>query len=180
MADDELDPGDFLGAAGVCPEIEYNGTTYRVGHPTQKAKDQLTKLVAAVALQGAQQADRDMPGLGAVARLTDQITDRLHRPGRELWKRHALGPDGPKLFLCSLLRENHPDASLDLASALSRDRADEVAVALLLVVPRFFLLLAADPDLPPGWAEMFREKARELAAQSPAPPTPSSTTTSST
>jgi hypothetical protein len=170
MPDDEPRLGDILGAAGSPFEIDHAGKTWRVGHPTQKARDAFNKLVKADALREAQAADAEFPGLEAVTQFRRDV--RHYSPGGKLWRERITDPRANVLYLLALLREHHPDAGVDDAEALVRDAAPLVAVALEEVTPRFFDLLAADREVPPEVAAALRTAAAAMRANRPAPVTP--------
>lgn len=172
MSGDDPRPGDLLGAAGAPFEVDHAGRTWRVGHPTQRAKDQFNKLVKADALRRAQQEDAELPGLGALDQFRRDIAAGHYKPGGKLWVELVTGPRANVLFLLALLREHHPDATPADAEALTRDAPDAVAVALTEVTPPFFALLAADPETPPPTAAALREAVARATAVRPARPTP--------
>lgn len=152
----------ILGAAGAPFPITHNGKTYHVGAPTLQARDVFHKLVVATALRDAQQADIDLPGLGAMAAFRDDYKEKLYRPGAEKWLRYATGNRSNAIFLAALLYGNHPDATVDLAEELIAAEPDAVSVALGEVMPNFFDLLAADKALPLPVQEAFTRGAKSL------------------
>lgn len=152
---------DLLGGAAAPFPIDHAGKTWKVGPPTKLARDAYHKFVVAALVQGAQQADADVPGIGAMAQLRDQITDGKHKPGGPLWVRTTEGPRGNACFLAALLYPNHPDVSLADADALVAAAPDAVGIALKVMVPDFLEVLAADERMP-------RPVAVALAAMAPA------------
>jgi hypothetical protein len=164
-----------LGAAGACPQITVGQTAWTVGWPTQKAKTVLEQLVVEVctsnlkalrdALPPADYAARD-------ARLEEQILAGHWRSWGQLWSAVVNGPDGFPVFLCSLLREHHPQGTL--AEALEQARTLWLEAnrscrrALTAVVPGFFDLLAkslpADSARRTRASAEFREELLKLLA----------------
>ncbi len=133
-----------LGDAGPCPVVECRGKTWQVGWPTQRAKAQLEFLVV-------QQAKANLESLRPVLSaadwkaeqdsLTAAIRGGHWKTWGSLWQNVCDGPDTNNLFLASLLRERHPDATLGDAEVLWVESAEQVKDALAQVVPLFFALL---------------------------------------
>lgn len=142
---------NLLGDAGACPEVELGGKTWRIGHPTQRAKAALEELAAAsavaevVALKGVVPAATYAEMFEGVARAVKRREYRTFGPG---WLEQTTGPAGGSLFLLSLLRERHPEATEDDALALATAKPDEVQAALARVLPPFFELLMAKAPIP--------------------------------
>jgi hypothetical protein len=155
--------GDVLGGSGVPFPVPHNGVVYHVAPPTLLARDCLNKMVVALALRSAQQADAEVPGLGGLDAFRSDYNQRKYRPGGPKWREWVTGEYGTTLFLASLLYQHHPkEASVELAEELIREQPDAVAVAMGEVVPGFFDLLAADKSLPPELREGFRRGAEGL------------------
>jgi len=165
----------FLGDSGVCPEIPHAGRAWKIGHPTQRAKACLEELVAAQALAEVKALAGVLGPEDYAAELADvrsAIRAKQHRTWGALWTAAVNGPEGPTLFLLSLLRERHPEATADEAADLAAGCPDEVAAALDRVVPPFFgLLVAAKRELPPAERERLTA---ELVARFRARRTPTS------
>lgn len=133
-----------LGAAGVPAEIHAGDRVYKVGHPTQRAKGRLEELVA-------QQARRDILRFGgSAADWLDRVEAGDYATLRPGWNRVMQSPAAGSLFLLSLLREHHPDATADDAARLDKAEPEQVRAALARVVPPFFELVLADVPLPPA------------------------------
>lgn len=135
-----------LGAAGACPEIEWGGKTWRVGHPVQKARAALEELVAAKAVAETRALEGILDPAAYDAAQKDCL--RAIRAGEcrtwgAQWVATVNGPDGDYLFLMSLIKPQHPDATEADVSGLMSDRGFELAAALERVCPAFFTELAA-------------------------------------
>lgn len=173
--------GDVLGAAGACPEIELRGKRWKVGHPTQRAKDRLEKLVVSLCWESIKAAQCGVPELDErlVADFTKAVRNREYRTGGAGWAEAFGRPEGQVAFALSLLQEHHPEATADDAVALMSEKGDEFNVALAQVVPGFFGVIAADLKMPPEKREAWvREKAAAFLAALKTPsssPPPSST-----
>jgi hypothetical protein len=155
--------GDLLGGSGAPFPIAHAGRTYHVAPPTVLARDALNKFVVGTALQAAQRADVELPGLGALDQFRSDYALKKYRPGGPKWKEWVNGEHGNALFLASLLYQHHPkEASFELAEELIRDQPDAVVAAFGEVIPGFFDLLAASPDLPPELRDGYRRAAEAL------------------
>ena len=134
----------MLGASGACPEIRLNGKVWKVGHPTQRAKATLETLAVAQAVAEAT-ALKDVLPAEQYAQLFKQITDNIgakhYKTWGDGWREIVWGPQSTHLFFLSLLRENHPDATEEDAQALMDGAAEQVAAALVQVIPPFVSLL---------------------------------------
>jgi hypothetical protein len=156
----------MLGASGACPEIRLNGKTWRVGHPTQRAKAALEVLAVAQAVAEIRELKGTLPP-DAYAELFRELNTAIaakhYKTWGDGWQRVVWGPQSAHLFLLSLLRENHPDATEEDALALAAGAAEEVAAALAVVVPPFVsLLLESRKDVPP---EQRKRVLGEVAAR---------------
>lgn len=156
--------GPALGDAGPCPKITFQGKTWTIGHPTQIAKVELELLVIEVAQANIDAFKRRNPAkYEEKCKLLDlQIEGGHHKTGGELWAIVNNGPDGQPLFLASLLKEKHPEVTLDDARGMFRREQRQVRRALALVVPAFFEILADDLPLTP---EDREAKRAEMAAE---------------
>lgn len=165
--------GIMLGAAGPCPEIPFGGKVWKVGHPTQRAKAELEKLAVAAALDEVRALKGVVPTDAyreMFAEVTSQITNREFRTWGPAWQRAVFAPANAHLFLCSLLRECHPQATPADALALAQGCPEEVAAALAQVVPNFLRVLLEGLPLTPEQ----REKAEAaMGALAPNPVTTS-------
>lgn len=135
-----------LGDAGPCPTIERGGKTWTVGHPTQRAKAELEKLVVEVS----QATLDDLKGMLPPAKWDEKeakfdalLFSRQWQTWGTLWFEVANGPQSYPLFLLSLMRPHHPEATVRDAEALWRDANRACRAALVMVVPGFFDLLTA-------------------------------------
>lgn len=168
---------NLLGDAGACPEISWNDKTWKVGHPTQRAKACLEELAAAkavgevVALKGAVPPAAYAEMFCDLMRGVKTGAYKTFGPG---WVEQTTGPGGAVLFLLALLRERHPDAAEADALGLAADRGDEVQAALARVVPDFFDLLLASATIPAAQKQVVREALAGALAVAFPPPTPSS------
>jgi hypothetical protein len=136
--------GTMLGAAGACPEIDLKGNRWKIGHPTQRAKAVLEELAVAKAVAEIRRLKGILPPdayAETFAELTSRIAAGDYRTWGGGWQRVVLAPGNSHLFLLSLLREHHPQASEDDARALALGEPEQVGAALARVVPGFFSLL---------------------------------------
>lgn len=154
MSDENLPAGvgPVLGAHGACPAIDYAGKTWSVSWPTQRAKAELEILVAATAFANLEQLASVLPPeryKAKCAELDAQIYAGQHRSWGALWSAVNSGPDGTPLFLLSLLKIKHPEATITDARKMWRDVNRQVNLALAQVIPGFFTILADDLPVPP-------------------------------
>lgn len=178
MSDPTTPPSvqNTLGAAGACPEIPLDGRVWRVGHPTQRAKAALEEFAAAAAVNEALALKGVLPPaayqelFAATARDVQAKAFRTWGPG---WQRVVFDPLNSHLFLWSLLRENHPDATEADARRLMAAEPDRVSLALARVVPDFFRMLLDGLGLTADRRAAAEEAIRAFTATlSPQPPTP--------
>lgn len=148
MADEKIvadGVGPALGGAGApCPEITFVGKTWKVGWPTQDARLWMELLVAQRAEDQLEERRRTLaPEKYAekADKLDRQISAGKHRVQGELWLDAAGGPDAMPLFLCSLLKEHHPKATLADARVLWGACTRQVRRAMALVLPPFLPIL---------------------------------------
>lgn len=161
-ADDAPGYQTVLGEAGACPEIEYAGTVWKVGHPVGAAKAALEEYVAASAVAEVE-ALRGVfpPGLYAKmeADTLAALRAKHHRTWGPMWLKAVEGPDGNVLFLYSLLKAHQPAATVDDARDLLAAKPLATLAALERVSPDFFTKLAAGLAVP---LETRAEKAAEM------------------
>jgi len=134
----------MLGAAGACPEIVFQGKTWKIGHPTQRAKAVLEELAVSKATAEVRALRSVLPA-DAYSELFAELTNRIsagdYRTWGPGWQRIVFGGTNAYLFLLSLLRENHKDAAEADAKALAVGEPEQVQTALVRVVPGFLSLL---------------------------------------
>lgn len=133
-----------LGAAGPCPTVVHQGKTWTVGHPTQKAKAWLEKLVAASALETVNELKDVLPSdewAAEKAKVDKQIFAKQHRTWGPLWTTVTSGEDGDAIFLLSLLKLHHPEATMADARELHLNANQDVGLAFAEVLPSFFTIL---------------------------------------
>ena len=169
-------------ASGVRPAFDFEGATYRVGHPTQAAKaryeslivacekDTLARMVADGLLSDAERRD-------AYATLTRRVAyEGGGGVGTALWAEYFAGDKarvGTALWLLSMLEVPdgaggfRPGAVGELPAAVRMAGDEAAALAFAEVLPPFLaLLLSALPA-------RMRETPEVLAALAKlAPPTP--------
>lgn len=178
MADNDTPPQGvmpLLGDAGPAPTVAFNKKTWTIGHPTQRAKAELEKLVVDVSRQNLEDLkDVLSPGEWQAERkqLSLHIHSRAWQTFGELWNAVVNGPLGDVLFLLSLARPHHPDMTVADARALWLGVNDDCRDALTMVVPSFFDLLAgeipaSDADRRKAAGEMKAELLRRLARPTP-------------
>lgn len=158
----------MLGAAGACPEIALDGKTWRIGHPSQRSKPQLEKLVVAhataeiLALEGLLEPAQ-------FARFFEShksdVISGTYRTWGAGWQKIALAPANIHMFLLALLRENHPEATEKDARALIVHNRHEVELALAQTVPAFFTLLMEDLPLTAEQRRDMRAKIQAITSQ---------------
>lgn len=156
MDESQTPPGDALGAAGAAPTVEWNGKTYTLGHPTQRAKDRYCEsLVDAEAAALKALADRRLITPAKYDERLESLgarIDRLeHRTGGPLWLEYAAGSKvqtGLELFVWSLFREHHDDVTPADVRAMFAGCPALVKLAVRRVLPGFFDDLAAATGVP--------------------------------
>lgn len=136
-----------LGASGAAPPVKLGETEWKIGHPTQRAKAALELLVIAEArtnveaLKGVLSAEEYQDER---AKLSAQIRGGAWKTWGSLWGEVCSGPNWMPLWVCALLRENHPDATVAQARELWLNAGDDVLDCLYVVVPDFFTVLIAE------------------------------------
>jgi hypothetical protein len=156
--------GDVFGAAGACPEIRHGEKVWKVGHPTQAAKDRLEKLVVADAWANIKAAAIGIPEVDdeAVRLFHEAVRNREYRTGGKMWSAAFGRLDGNIKFYLSLIQEHHPEATEADVLELMSEKPDEFLTAMELVTPRFFFVAAEAMGLPP---DKGRKWATERAAE---------------
>lgn len=150
----------LLATPGSSPEITFQGKVYRIGHPTQRARETLERLAAAKATLEitALKGELDATAYAELFESHKQdIVAGKYRAWGEGWQRITLAPRNHHLFLLALLRENHPDATEREALGLAQGAREEVELALAEVVPGFFTLLVEEMPLPPQQKQAARQ-----------------------
>lgn len=146
MADELLDP---LGAAGTCPTVRWNGEDWRMGKPTQRAKDRFCVELVEDRKRGLRHAlAKGMLSKDEYSEAMEKLSRRIapprseHLVGKSLWMEYSpVGPDaemGQRIFIWALLAENHPKITLNDVTKMIEDAGDEIKVALAVSVPSFF------------------------------------------
>jgi hypothetical protein len=155
----------LLGDAGPCPTVTHDKKTWTVGHPTQRAKAELEKLVVEVA----QKSLDDLRGVLPPAKIAEKeaaldglLFARAWQTWGSLWSQVVNGPLAFPLLLASLLRQRHPEATLADAEALWAGANRPCRTALMMVVPGFFTVLAG--SLPADAADRQALAERTAAA----------------
>lgn len=146
MSDVQTDGiGAVLGDAGAPVEITHAGKTWKVGAPTQAAKTVLEQLVVQVSMAALDEMKTFLPA-GAWeekrAELDAQLFGRHWQTWGKLWTTVSNGPLGLPLFLLSLLRANHPTATVADAEEIWQNANRQARIALTIAVPSFFALLS--------------------------------------
>ncbi len=174
MSDEFQGVSAELGAAGPCPVVTYKGKPWSIGWPTQRAKATLENLVFLIAKRNVEQLKSVMPPHEFAieqAALSSMIRGGKYRTWGPLWVEVNNGPDGNTLFLLSLLRENHPEATFADAEGMWAESTDDVQTALAQVIPGFFkLLVAAAPGTPEQKAEILARSVAEFLSNLHLPP----------
>lgn len=173
--------GTFLGDAGSCPTVQWDGHTYEIGWPTQRAKTALEELAAAKAVSEIRSLKKALPA-DAYAETFSELTSRIaagdYRTWGVGWQRVVLAGGNAHLFLLTLLREKNPKITEQLARALAIAEPEQIGAALARVVPGFLSLLLDELPLQEeqrAAAELILKDAVALLLLTPPPfPTPKS------
>ena len=162
-------------------EIEYGGKTWTVSPPTPGARDRLESLVVQTAWDEVEALRAVIPGAlpELKAEYLRAVGAQEYKTGGRGWFATFHGTAGNTLFLLSLLREKHPEATVDTARGLLAERRDAVEAAFAVLVPGFFELAAGLPTTPPEQRKGFLEAARLYREKQPDSP-PSSPTPGTT
>ena len=165
--------------AGPGPSIECGGKVWRVGFNTQDAKGGLEELVRAHVLRNAIKNKRAIGGTEG-QEIFDEAEKKILQ-GHYLafekgWQETLKSSAGTILYLLSLLREHHPDATEDDARKLLVQEREQSEAAILAVSPSFFSAMAVQNGVTKGdAAEVAASIARDLAT---APQEPATATAS--
>ena len=132
---------DVLADAGEPLTVTHAGKVWKIGFPTQGAKDRYEKLILdrekrLVLRQKEILSPADFSA--RVDRLAEQIEQRQFATGGVMWVRHAGTAQGWVMWVQALLTTHHPDVTADEVGALVADAGDEVRLALEVLVPTFF------------------------------------------
>lgn len=133
-----------LGAATGPVDVVHDGKTWRIGHPTQRAKAELEKLVVAVSEQSLADLKDVLTAARYAAkekRLDELVYARQWQTWGELWSQVVNGPLSFPLFLLSLMKAHHETATVQDAEALWLGANRACRTALTMVLPGFFKLL---------------------------------------
>lgn len=177
MIDNDAPQGvmPLLGDAGPAPTVSFDKKTWTIGHPTQRAKAELEKIVVEVARQSVSDLRGVLPDDEWQAerkQLSLHLHSRTWQTFGELWQSVCNGPLGDALFLLALARPHHPEMTVEDAQRLWLGANDDCRDALVMVVPGFFDLLAANlpasaADRQRAAAQMKAEVLRRLARSTP-------------
>ena len=149
-----------LGDAVSPVVIKLGNKEWKIGPPTQAAKGELEGSVVQVAERNLELLK---PFWSAAkykqeeAELRNAIRGGHWKTWGQLWATIINSPDGNTLFLLSLMREKHLEATFEDAQALWREKTEEVKKAFALQIPSFFAILVT---YLPGTPE---ERAKALA-----------------
>jgi hypothetical protein len=163
----------ILGASGTCPTIIHKGKTWKLGHPTGKAKSELETLVIRKATDEtlALKNILEPQQYGEIFesfRLA--VSAGQYRTGKPGWLATAFVGLNSPLFTLSLLRQNHPEATEQDVMTLAAEEPEQVMIALEVVAPPFFDLLLDSMELPPQEkakvGEVFEQAKQVLIAKS--------------
>lgn len=138
---------NLLGDAGASPTVSYKGKTWTIGHPTQKAKADLEILVVERAKQNLEDARPALTEEEYAAERKDlsaHIKARTWKTFGELWNALCSGPCGNPLFLLTLMRPHHQDATYQDAETLWLNANADCCDAMAVVVPGFLDQLASE------------------------------------
>lgn len=160
--------GDGLNGASDCPRIKTESAEYKVGWPTKRARKRLEQLVAARAITELEElADTLRPDVYRTRsdKVLALVTAGAHKVGGELWNTVMASEAGATLYLLSLVREHHPDATEEHVNALLYKYPDQVQVAIRLVTPNFYRLLGEERGLTPEQLDQLQKQATETLSQ---------------
>jgi hypothetical protein len=173
MAD--VSVGTLLGAAGACPEIVFNGKVWRIGHPTQKAKSCLETLALAKGSEGIAALKNAIDATAYKEYFESHKADvqnGQYMTWGEKWHEIVFSGKNTHLFLLSLMRTLHPEASETDAILLAVNKPEEVQLALVQVVPDFLGFLLDDPKVPVEQKPAVRDQIMAIFQKTPPSPLP--------
>lgn len=133
--------GPVLGDAGPAPSFDWDGRTWTLGHPVQRAKAELERLVRQYVCAELEEMRGVWPEpkfAAKEAELDERIYGGQCKTWGGLWLAATDGPDGNALFLLSLLRGRHPEATLDDARVMWNASPRPLRHAFAEVIPGFF------------------------------------------
>lgn len=155
-----------LGDAGPAPVVTYRKKSWKVGFPTQKAKAELEGLTIIAARRNLAQSK---PYFDAESYKREEEMLRAAIQGGywktwgSLWQSVNSGPDSNTLFLLSLLKQNHPEATWEDAEGMWAEEAEQVKDAMAQVIPSFYaILVKAMPGTPENRAEILAKSVAEF------------------
>lgn len=171
---------DVLGDAGDPITVtDSTGRRWKIGFPTQRAKDRLQKFVFEEELR----LIREQYDLGIITqpefelraeRLAKQARGREFKQGGVLWVKHTAQAAGALLWVHALLAENHPDITREDVERLMQDRGPDIKAAMEVIQPPFFVWVlgmaaavidrAMSQGMPPEQMEKARRAKAEMAA----------------
>jgi hypothetical protein len=151
-----------LGAAGACPEISFGGKTWKIGHPTGRAKAALEELAVGRAVWHVRELKGVLPHddyQATFRELTASISAGDYKTWGDGWQRMLFsGVNNGVLFVLALLRECHPEATEADARNLAANEPEQVNAALARVIPDFLCKLL--DGLPLSTEERTQAEAR--------------------
>lgn len=138
---------------GACPLVTCDGKVWKVGFNTNNAKAALEQLIRAHVI-----AEAKKDGPEEYQDTKDRVLGGHYRTFAKGWLTVMNSPDGPPLYLQSLLLKHHPEATASDAMRLMTAAGDEVEAALAEVSPDFFRVAAVE------WAREKRVDESQAAA----------------
>lgn len=160
--------GDGTNGVGDCPRITVDGIEWKVGWPTKRAKKRLEQMVAGKAITEVDSL-KDMLSAELYRKKSDDVLSLVtageHRVGGQLWNRVMASESGATLYLLSLLRENHPDATEEQTYRLMLHSPEQVRVAIALVTPNFYRLIGEEKGLTPDQQAQLMKQAQDALSQ---------------
>lgn len=154
---------------GTPAEFEHNGKLYKVGPPTQFAKDTLAELLAGDAIRAVSSLKNVLsPGeyREAYDTVVRTVASGQFKTGTRGWVDALQTPDGTISFTLSLFRVHHPDMTRAECVSLAESAPDAVNAALARVAPGFIKFLL--PGIPQEVIDdLSKAIAKELAKPSP-------------
>lgn len=154
----------ILGDFGTLPEITYAGKTWKIGKPTQRAKEALEAIVVTSAWAEIKKLKTIDPDLYEEAKSEhlDAINNQEYATWGRRWVKGTSGFVGGVRLLCAYLRERHPEATVENAMELIVNCPDDVKEALTRTVPPFSLVLV---ESHPAVVAASPEKKEEIRQQ---------------
>lgn len=150
-----------MGAARVCPEIEWNGKQWKIGFPTESCRKEIERLIVAQASGEIMALKGIVPDAEFEAHMAgfreSLIAGEYKAPLGRCFKK-AFDNDMVLVFL-AMVRQKHPEATKTDAIGIMRDCKEAAKLAIVQVMPDFFAVLLAVPEIPADQQKVLLELA---------------------